>query len=144
MMFTALGTLFGVHASASLFPTIDVQATATAIAAASDSLHQLSNVNPLMASCSKYFESLRKRMEKMTTGRRGDQSRDNQLEISNGPEKRLEAQRGQDGQRIELDCAVEAFSVSPGDDGAGSLDEDWTRLFLEPMLPDFTDEIFNI
>lgn len=33
-------------------------------------------------------------------------------------------------------------SVSPETDGAGSLDEDWTRLFLEPMLPDFANDIF--
>ena len=34
-------------------------------------------------------------------------------------------------------------SVSPETDGAGSLDEDWTRLFLEPLLPDFTNDVFN-
>ena len=143
MMFTALGTLFAVHASANLFPSIDVEAMAAAISDASESLSQLSNVNPLMARCSRYFESLRRRMAKVASVQKADYRKGNPLEISVHTDSNVDTQNGQEAQHGEVELGVNAASVG-SESGAGSLDEDWTRLFLEPMLPDFTDDIFDI
>ena len=141
-MFTALGTLLAIHASAKLFPEVNTAVIAASISDASNSMRQLSNVNGLMASCCKYFESLRKRMVKVVRENKPEDdlniARPSMHVAGNGDhEKDLLPQGSQ------VNGTASDASVSPETDGVGSLDEDWTRLFLEPLLPDFTNDVFN-
>ncbi|KAK4937699.1 hypothetical protein LTR10_021709 [Elasticomyces elasticus] len=142
LMFTALGTLLAIHASGNLFPEIDTVAIAASINDASNSMRQLSSVSGLMASCYKYFESLRRRMVKV-----GRENKPQEDRVAARPSMYVADDSNHETDQLPQDPqangAANDISISPETDCVGSLDEDWTRLFLEPLLPDFTSDVFN-
>ena len=141
-MFAAVGTLLAVQTSSSVFPTIDAQIISSAISHASVYFDQLSNIISMTEGHLRHFEALQRRIAKVTLIGKDSvpsQSKDvGEIEVN-------KAQNRANGESQPICGTLEDGSISSGTGCVGSLDnDDWSLLFLEPMLSESTYDIFNV